>query len=179
MNDSELGEQAHVHCKSSHSPSSSFFSFIITISSTSPLLSANSNPIHGRYFSGRKTRPRIFCIPESPSETRQSKAKESPANDGTIVDQAEEKITQADIEMAETEPVQIANPEDETPKESGSGKGKGKAKSKGKEKTKRDARKRQEERPPRDPDAPKEPRLPKKQTAILMGFCGSNYHGMQ
>ncbi|KAK7056402.1 tRNA pseudouridine synthase 1 [Paramarasmius palmivorus] len=107
------------------------------------------------------------------------KAEESPANDGITVERTEETSTQADIEMAEMESVQAANPEDETPKESGSGKGKGKGKSKGKEKTKRDARKRQEERPPRDPDAPKEPRLPKKQTAILMGFCGSNYHGMQ
>ncbi|KAL0577291.1 tRNA pseudouridine synthase 1 [Marasmius crinis-equi] len=28
-------------------------------------------------------------------------------------------------------------------------------------------------------DGPKEPRLPKRQTAILLGFCGSKYRGMQ
>ena len=30
-----------------------------------------------------------------------------------------------------------------------------------------------------DPDRPKTPRLPKKQCAILMGFFGTNYAGMQ
>lgn len=32
---------------------------------------------------------------------------------------------------------------------------------------------------PREGDGPREPRLPKRQTALLLGFCGSGYSGMQ
>ncbi|GJE90935.1 tRNA pseudouridine synthase [Phanerochaete sordida] len=32
---------------------------------------------------------------------------------------------------------------------------------------------------PREDGAPREPRLPKRQTALLLGFCGSGYSGMQ
>ncbi|KAF9269171.1 pseudouridine synthase [Marasmius fiardii PR-910] len=61
---------------------------------------------------------------------------------------------------------------------------KGKKKGKGKEpKDEKNIgrRRRGREEGPRD-DAlagPKEPRLPKRQTAILLGFCGSKYRGMQ
>ncbi|ESK97812.1 pseudouridylate synthase [Moniliophthora roreri MCA 2997] len=117
---------------------------------------------------GEKRGLETSSSPKPPSKRVKSTAEESMPDGSTSSDKPE-----ADAEMTESNLSKPENGHEETAKE------KGKGKAKGREKMKRDARKRQEERPPRDPDEPREPRLPKRQTAILMGFCGSSYHGMQ
>ncbi|KAG7094072.1 hypothetical protein E1B28_007692 [Marasmius oreades] len=78
------------------------------------------------------------------------------------------------------------NNADSSTKEESSGSQRVESTNRGKEKAQEDKknpgrRRRGREEGPRGAVAtgPKEPRLPKRQTAILLGFCGSRYHGMQ
>ena len=87
-----------------------------------------------------------------------------------------EENTQADIDTEMTDAGQgSSQPAATTEGSKGKGKGKGP-----RDKRNLGRRARGREDTPRDPNAgPKEPRLPKRQTAILLGFCGSKYRGMQ
>ncbi|KAJ8079533.1 tRNA pseudouridine synthase 1 [Marasmius tenuissimus] len=107
----------------------------------------------------------------SPTSSEGSSKRVKHEHESTSV---EEKTQADDIAMADTdqgasEPTGAA--------EGSKGKGKGKAP---RDKRNLGRRARGREDTPRDPEAgPREPRLPKRQTAILLGFCGSKYRGMQ
>ncbi|OCH96254.1 tRNA pseudouridine synthase [Obba rivulosa] len=124
-----------------------------------------------RELSPTLKRPQEQTELEDPSSAKRVKV----ASEATMeVNIAEAQHSGEELPKESSEPAQDA------PKPStGDLKSKGKKKEKTADRRGRRGTRNAETERPRDPDTPKEPRLPKRQCALLMGFCGAGYNGMQ